>query len=120
MLSEDLQIYRDAYELARLLYVYEKDIPKHVRYGEWAKAQSLVFEVMDLIYMANSDKAERNKALGNVLEKIGGVRSRVRLFGELRFIPPKRATLLQHYLDRIGKQATGWRNATRYKPEPVR
>jgi hypothetical protein len=114
MLSEDLQIFRDAYELARLLFVYGKDVPKHVRYGEWAKAQSLVFEVMDMIYTANSSKEERHWALTRVLMMIGGVRSRVRLFGELRFVNPRRAALLQHRIEGITKQAIGWRNSSRY------
>ena len=111
MLSEDLQIYRDTYELARKLYEYSQHVPKHVRYGEYGRAVSMTFEALDLIYVANSDKDERPAALRRYLQLIGGVRSRIRLMGEMKYLSPRQAVNVNFLLERMSKQATGWRNS---------
>lgn len=112
MLTENLQIYRDLFELSKRLMVYSKDVSKVIRYGEYSTALSMTLQSMDFVYVANSDRSQRIAAIQNILQLIGGVRSRVRLFVESGYINVKRATALQYYIDRIGKQATGWRNAS--------
>ena len=59
MLSEDLQIYRDTYELCRLMYAYMKDVEKSARYGEYGRAVSMALEALDQIYVANIDRQGR-------------------------------------------------------------
>ena len=113
MLTENLQIYRDMFELAKLLLIYQPCIPKVVRYGEYGKAISLACEAMDYIYIANSEKVERLWALTRLLQDIGGVRSRVRLLGESRYLSPRQSVNLMHILDKVGRQATGWRNSSK-------
>lgn len=112
MLSEDLQIYRDTYELCRQLYGQMNDVQKHARYGEYGHAVSMAFEALDLIYVANSDQQGRTAALARYLQLIGGIKSRVRLFRELKVIPIKRSVNLMFLIDKVQKQATGWRNAS--------
>ena len=112
MLSEDLQIYRDTYELAKTLHVYSRNVPKHARYGEYGRAMSMSLDALDMIYVANSDKNGRIAALTRYLQLIGGVRSRVRLMGELRYISPRQSVILMGLIDKTSRQATGWRNAS--------
>ena len=112
MLSEDLQIYRDTYELCRLMYAYMKDVEKSARYGEYGRAVSMALEALDQIYVANVDRQGRTAALTRYLQLIGGVRSRVRLFRELKVLPVNREVNLMYLLDKVQKQAIGWRNAS--------
>ena len=112
MLSEDLQIYRDTYELCRLLFIYQNDVPRSARYGEYGRAVSMSLEALDLIYVANSDVMRRPAALMRFLQILGGIRSRVRLFGELRYLSIRRVVNLSLLAEKIGKQATGWRNSS--------
>lgn len=112
MITESLQIYRDTFDLARQLLTYQANVPKVVRYGEYGKAISLACEAMDMIYVANSDKSERLWALTRYLQMIGGVRSRVRLLEESRFLSVRQATVLMRTIDKVQKQATGWRKSS--------
>ena len=112
MLSENLQIYRDTYELCKQMYSYSKDVQKYARYGEYGRAVSMSLEALDLIYVANSDQQERIASLTRYLQLIGGIKSRVRLFGELGVLPVKRTVNLMYLIDKVSKQAIGWRNAS--------
>lgn len=71
MLSENLQIYRDTYELCRLLFIYQNDVPRSARYGEYGRAVSMSLEALDLIYVANSDVMRRPAALMRFLQISG-------------------------------------------------
>lgn len=94
MLAEDLQIYKDTYNLCKQLTTYQQRVAKAIRYGEYGKAVSLAFDAMDEIYQINRDIAGRAERLDRYLGYIGGVRSRVRLFGELDLLTTREATAL--------------------------
>lgn len=72
MLSENLQIFRDTYELCAQMYKAMPDVPKHARYGEYGHAVSMSLEALDQIYVANSDREQRPAALTRYLQLIGG------------------------------------------------
>jgi hypothetical protein len=112
MLSENLQIFRDTYELCAQMYKAMPDVPKHARYGEYGRAVSMSLEALDQIYVANSDREQRPAALTRYLQLIGGVRSRVRLFKELKVLSARQTVNMMYLIDKVSKQATGWRNAS--------
>ena len=112
MLSENLQIFRDTYELCVQMYKAMPDVPKHARYGEYGRAVSMSLEALDQIYVANSDREQRPAALTRYLQLIGGVRSRVRLFKELKVLSVRQTVNMMYLIDKVFKQATGWRNAS--------
>ena len=112
MLSENLQIYKDTYDLVRQMYRYMNNVPKHVRYGEYGHAVSMVLDALDLIYVANSDMDGRVGTLTRYLQLIGGIRSRVRLFGELQYLSVRQATILCTMMEKCSRQATSWRNSS--------
>lgn len=69
-------------------------------------------DALDAIYVANSDETNRPEVLSRFLQLIGGVRSRIRLFTELKYLSPKQSVNLQLLIDSVSKQATGWRNSS--------
>ncbi len=112
MLTENLQIYKDTKELAKQLLIYQPNVPRIARYGEYGKAVSLVCEAMDMIYVANSSVVERLQSLTRYLQMIGGVRSRVSLLTETKALSQRQGTTLMLMIDKVSKQAMGWRNAS--------
>lgn len=112
MLSENLQIYRDLYELSRRLLQNQRNVPKTVRYGEYGRAVSMSLDALDMVYVANSDAARRPAALTRLIQLTGGVRARVRLMGELEYVGNRESVNLMYLLDKINRQAVGWRNAS--------
>ena len=114
MPSEKLQIYRDTYLLVQQLYKYINNVPKHLRYGEYGHAVSMALDALDLIYVANMYPQDRYTTLAKFLQLIGGVRSRIRLFGELRYLSIKQSSCLALMIDTVYKQAAGWRNSSQH------
>lgn len=112
MLSEDLQIYKDLFLLCKTLLRYQQQISKTVRYGEYAVAVQLACSALDMVYVANRDINMRERNIDEILRLIGGVRSRVRLFGELELLNVRQATNLMVLVDKVAKQSIGWRNAS--------
>lgn len=112
MLTENLQIYKDTKELCRVLLTYQPNIAKIIRYGEYGKAISMACDALDLIYIANSDIEKRYKVLVRYLQIMGGVRSRISLFTETKSLTLKQSVNLMLMIDKVLKQATGWRNST--------
>lgn len=111
MNTENLNIFRDCFELAKTLMQYHQNIPKFVRYSEYSQALSLSCQAMDYIYEANGDKDMRFESLTNLLKCVGGIRSRVRLFGETKCLSPRQSVNLMKLIDSISKQAIGWRKS---------
>ena len=58
MLSEDLQIYRDTFELCKQLCQYSQYVPKHWRYGEYGRAVSMSLDDYDGIININMKKVK--------------------------------------------------------------
>ena len=123
MLTEDLQLYRDTYKLAEVLLKYQcggipkgdrphPKMPKCVKHGIFQQTIDKTLSALDYIYVANSNKMARLHALGMYLELLGGVRSRIRLIGEMDFITAKQQTNLMFLVDKCAKQATAWRKST--------
>lgn len=112
MLAEDLQIWKDCFTLCKMLLTYQPQISKTIRYGEYSVAVQNACSALDVIYLANRDMAERQEKIAEALRLIGSVRSRVRLFGETKFITVRQATNLMFLVDKVAKQATAWRNST--------
>lgn len=120
MLSEDLQIYKDCYNLCKALLMYQPQISKTIRYGEFSVAVQYACSALDTIYLANRDISGRGEKIAEVQRLVGGIRSRVRLFGETKFITVRQATSLMFLVDKVAKQATAWRNATERKVRAVK
>lgn len=112
MLTENLKIYRTTFELTKVALAHQNDVAKVVRYGVYSDMVRILFDAMDLIYIANSDRRNRVASLCRYIELLGGVRSRVRLLGEGRYLSLRTQDRMAGMLAECLKQAAGWRNAT--------
>ncbi len=113
MLTNNLLIYKDTYSFILQLMKYINNFPKRIQYGQGEKSIDISLSALDLIYVANSSIEDRYENLTKFLQLIGAVRSRIRLFGEMRYLSVKQTTILMLMLDKIVKQAINWRNASK-------
>ena len=119
METEQLQIYKDTFLIAKDLLMRQRHVSRLIKYGEYANAVSLTLEAMDYAYTASVSAAERQWALTRYLICIGGVRSRIRLFGETKFITPDAQTHLMRMIDNVKRQAIGWRKTSQRQSREV-
>ena len=112
MVTENLQLYRKTFEVAKEMLKRQKDISRSVRYGVYGDAVKMIFNAMDLIYVANSNKDDRVDALSKYIQTLGGIRSRIRLLGEEKYLSKRTQDYIACSIAVCLKQAIGWRNTT--------
>lgn len=112
MLAEELQIYRDTYELCKALMKHTRNVSREVKYSDYAELRKDAKSALDMIFLINSDIAERPKYLERYLYFVSNVKSNVRLLHDGSYLDTKFTTHIMRFIDKINKQAIGWRNAT--------
>lgn len=123
MLATQLDIWVDTFNLAKLLALYQSGkkprgdkgafMPKHARYGIMNECVNVTISCLDVIYMANKNKNSRALYYETFLERLQGVHSRIRLMSEVGWLSVRQTTNIMTLMDKVGKQATALRNASR-------
>lgn len=106
--SEDLYIYKDTFQLCKLLMQYSKNVSKLIRFGQYEVAISKACQALDLIRRINSSFERREQGLNEFIMLISDVRSRITLFAEAQYLSVKAATNLNHVLGKVSQEAYGW------------
>ena len=122
MLADKLSIYVDTFSLCKLIGQYQQghrvkgdrqpSMPKFARYGIMNDCLSRALRLLDVVYEANKYKSKRYYAYDSYLEIHQGIKSRVRLMGELRWLTTRQTTNIMSLLGKTGRQATALRNAS--------
>lgn len=110
MLANKLQIYVDTQRVIDDVLGYTKNVSREVKFVEWTEIRHLLWRSLDVVYLANRDVNLRTKYLEDYLCYMQGVRSRVRMLCEHRYIGIRFATHIVSAVDGCMKQATAWRN----------
>ena len=113
MLTSELPIYRDTFELVSLLMDYVGQFPKSHKHTIGQKMVNVSLELFEYLQLANrsaDNKAVRVKMLEGFLVKFELLKVLIRLVGEKKVVSTKQLARLITYTDKIGKQATGWKN----------
>ncbi len=108
----DLPVFHDVYDMVLLLFQYTKDFPREYKFtlGQDMKRDGLT--LVRSIYRANKAK-EKEQYLEQFLDDFELLKLEIRLAVDLRLITIKQQSELSLLLSAIGKQITGWRNASR-------
>jgi hypothetical protein len=108
----DLPVFQDVYGMVLLLYQYTKGFPREYKYtlGQDMKRDGIV--LVRSIYRANKAK-EKEQYLEQFLDDFELLKFEIRLSVDLHLITIKQQAELTLLLTSIGKQITGWRNASR-------
>ena len=107
----DLPVYRDTYKLILKIFELTKDFPKDYKYtlGQDMKRDAL--QLVRSIYRANKS-TQKKELLESFLDEFELVKLELRLCVDLRVMSFKKQAELTVLMDSIGKQVTGWRNAS--------
>jgi len=107
----DLPVYRDTYKLVLAVFELSKDFPKDYKYtlGQDMKRDAL--QLVRNIYRANKTR-EKKELLEAFLDDFELLKFEIRLCVDLKILSFKKQAELTLLMDSIGKQVTGWRNAS--------
>jgi hypothetical protein len=108
----DLPVYRDTYKLVLKVFELTKDFPKEYKYtlGQDMKRDAL--QLVRSIYRANK-LAQKKEVLEIFLDEFELLKLEIRLCVDMKIVSFKKQAELTVLMDSIGKQVTGWRNASR-------
>lgn len=109
--TETLQIYKDTFDLCKLLLMYSKNISRIIRYGSYEETISKACTALDLIRRINESFEGREENLHEYILLLSEVKSRISLFAEAEFLTNKNATNLMYKTDKALRQAHGWQKA---------
>lgn len=109
--TETLQIYKDTFDLCKLLLMYSKNVSRIIRYGSYEEAISKACTALDLIRRINESWDGREENLHEYILLLSEVKSRISLFTEAGFVTNKNATNLMYKTDKALRQAHGWQKA---------
>ena len=108
----DLPVFQDVYRLVLLLFQYTTNFPREYKFtlGQDMKRDGIV--LVRSIYRANKAR-EKEQYLEQFLDDFELLKLEIRLAVDLRLITIKQQAELTLLRSGIGKQITGWRNASR-------
>ncbi|MBQ4386842.1 MAG: four helix bundle protein [Prevotella sp.] len=107
--SEELPIFRAAYDLLEKLIDLQKDLPKILRYNVATRMVDLCLDVLGYVYRANMSQQHRVENIENLLVSYRQLLMLLRVVYRQKAISSGRYAELIKLLDSIGKQATGWK-----------
>lgn len=107
----DLPVYRDTYKFILKIFEVTKYFPREYKYtlGQDMKRDAL--QSVRSIYRANKS-THKKEHLETFLDEFEILRLEIRLCSDMKVLPYKKQAGLSLLMDSIGKQVTGWRNAS--------
>ena len=107
----DLPVYRDVYRLILKIFEHTQNFPREYKYtlGQDIKRDGIT--LVRSIYRANKTR-DKTEYLENFLDDFEILKLEVRLCVDMKILSMKKQAELAALMDSIGKQVTGWRNAS--------
>ncbi|MBQ3362013.1 MAG: four helix bundle protein [Prevotella sp.] len=110
--SEDLPIFKSAYDLLEKLVGLSKELPKFFRYSLGTRMVDLCLDLLGQVYRANMSQEVREQVLTDLLIDYRQLLMLLRVVYRQKAISSGRYVELISLLDSIGRQATGWKQKT--------
>jgi len=113
----ELPVYRDTYKLVLKIFEITKDFSREYKYtlGQDMKRDAL--QLVRSIYRANKATTKRQEYLEDFLDDFELLKLEIRLCVDMKMLSVKKLSELSSLMDSIGKQITGWRNASPVKSQ---
>lgn len=111
MLAEELPIYLDTFNLAQVLLAHKKNVSREVRFNEYTDLCTASRKALGCVYLANRDVANRYRHLEDMLMYLSEVKAIARLLKETEYLTTKKNNHIQVLVDKVSKQAIGWRGS---------
>ena len=111
VLYTELPVYRDTYNLVLKVFEITKDFPKEYKYSLGQDMKRDALQLVRSIYRANKS-TQKKEHLETFLDEFELLKLEIRLCADMKILPFKKQAELGLLMDSIGKQITGWRNAS--------
>ena len=108
----DLPVFRDTYKLVLKIFAITKSFSREYKYTLGQDMQRDALQLVRNIYRANKI-TKRYEHLEAFLDDFELLKLEIRLCVDLKLMPIKQQADFAGLMAQIGKQITGWRNATR-------
>lgn len=108
----DLPVYRDTYRLILKIFECARDFPKEYKYSLGQDMKRDALALVRSIYRANKE-TDKTEQLDTFLDDFELLKLEIRLCADMKILSFKKQAELSVLMDSIGKQITGWRNASR-------
>ena len=108
----DLPVFNDTYRLTLKVFELTKHFSREYKFTLGQDMKRDCITLVRSIYRANKTKA-REAYLEQFLDEFEVLKLEIRLCKDLHLITIKQQAGLALLMDKIGKQITGWRNASR-------
>ena len=116
-LAEDLQIYRQMYQLLGLILDAREHFPKSYKYAFGERMMMVALECCELIQAANMSQARRASLLEDFSIKFGSLQLMLRLCRDRHIVDEGRFCNMLALAGEIGKQATAWRKSATFRSQ---
>lgn len=117
MRSEELEIYKAAYDLLEQLTDLAKDLPKFFRYSIGTRMVDLNLDILGLVYRANMAMYNRAETITDMLICYRQLQMLLRVCYHQKALSTGRYAALIKILDSVGRQATAWKNSETKRKE---
>ena len=110
-LYQDLPVFADVYRLTLKIFEVTADFPREYKFtlGQDMKRDALV--LLRSIYRINKAR-DKVTHLEGFLDEFELLKLEIRLSADLKILPLRKQAHLAELTDTIGRQITGWRNAS--------
>jgi hypothetical protein len=108
----DLPVFKDMYDLTLRVFELTQHFSREYKFTLGQDMKRDCINLVRSIYRANKTK-ERGAYLEQFLDEFEVLKLEVRLCKDLRLITIKQQARLALSMETIGRQITGWRNASR-------
>ena len=112
VLYTELPVFKDTYQLVLLVYQCTRDFPREYKYTLGQDMKRDILTLLRGIYRANKYR-NREGFLDDFLDNFELLKLEIRLCVDMKLISLKMQAQLISLMSSIGKQVTGWRNASR-------
>jgi len=107
----DLPVYRDTYTLILKIFECTKDFSKEYKYSLGQNMKRDALQLVRSIYRSNKS-AQKKEHLEKYMDDFELLKLEIRWSTDMKVMPVKKQAELSLLMDGIGKQITGWRNAS--------
>lgn len=92
MLAEELQIYKDTFQLCKLLIEHTKNVSREVKFTDYADIRRDAKNALNVLFIVNSDTQNRVANINMYLYYVSNVKSGIRLLHETKYLSTRFTT----------------------------
>ena len=112
-----LPVYRDTYKLVLKIFEVTQNFSREYKYTLGQDMKRDAMQLVRSIYRANKATSRKQEYLEEFLDCFELLKLELRLCTDMKMLSVKKLGELSLLMDGIGKQITGWRNASAVKSQ---